>query len=200
MSEIRTYSKLPVSTKRTLRFAGVADADDALTSLCESCIDEARDAIKGRVCYAVYALSEGDVDTERGEVRLPFATLRSHALARLIEPYGEAVVFAATVGVGIDRLIARYGVSSPSRAVLLDAFGYEQVERLCDEFCGEMSDGYETSTRFSPGYSDLSLEVQRDIFAALDCPRTIGLSLTESLLMTPGKSVSAIFGRTRKTE
>lgn len=200
MTESIIYTELPVSYRRVLRFAGVAEADDALVALCKSCIEEARDAIKGRVCYAVYPLSEGDVDVERGELRLPFATLHSHALAGLIAPYDEVVVFAATVGVGIDRLVSKYGVSSPSRAVILDALGYEQVETLCDDFCADVSEGYETSTRFSPGYSDLSLDTQREIFAALDCPRTIGLSLTESLLMTPCKSVSAIFGRKRKTE
>ena len=48
--------------------------------------------------------------------------------------------------------------------------------------------------RFSPGYGDLSLEMQRDIFRVLDCPRKIGLTLNESLLMSPSKSVTAIIG------
>ena len=48
--------------------------------------------------------------------------------------------------------------------------------------------------RFSPGYGDLPLDVQRPLFAALDVPRKIGVSLTDSLLMAPSKSVSAIIG------
>ena len=36
--------------------------------------------------------------------------------------------------------------------------------------------------------------MQKDIFAALDCPRKISLSLNESLLMSPSKSVTAIIG------
>jgi len=36
--------------------------------------------------------------------------------------------------------------------------------------------------------------MQRDIFAVLDCPRKIGLSLNGSLLMSPSKSVTAIIG------
>ena len=48
--------------------------------------------------------------------------------------------------------------------------------------------------RFSPGYGDLSLEVQKEIFSLLDCPRKIGVSLGDSLLMTPSKSVTAIIG------
>jgi len=38
------------------------------------------------------------------------------------------------------------------------------------------------------------LETQRDIFALLDCPRKIGLTLTDSLLMSPVKSVTAVMG------
>lgn len=48
--------------------------------------------------------------------------------------------------------------------------------------------------RFSAGYGDLPLEVQKDIFRVLDCPRKIGLTLNDSLLMSPTKSVTAIVG------
>ena len=37
-------------------------------------------------------------------------------------------------------------------------------------------------------------DAERDIFRLLDCPRRIGLSLNESLLMSPSKSVTALIG------
>jgi len=48
--------------------------------------------------------------------------------------------------------------------------------------------------RFSPGYGDLPLETQREIFDVLDCSRRIGLMLNDSLLMSPTKSVTAFVG------
>jgi cobalamin-dependent methionine synthase I len=54
--------------------------------------------------------------------------------------------------------------------------------------------GSSLTQRFSAGYGDLPLELQRDIFGALDCQRKIGVTLNESLLMSPSKSVSAIVG------
>ena len=48
--------------------------------------------------------------------------------------------------------------------------------------------------RFSAGYGDLPLAVQKAIFSALELSQRIGLTLNESLLMTPSKSVTAIFG------
>ena len=43
-------------------------------------------------------------------------------------------------------------------------------------------------------YGDLPLEVQTQFFQLLDCQRQIGLTLNDSLLMTPSKSVTAVFG------
>lgn len=48
--------------------------------------------------------------------------------------------------------------------------------------------------RFSPGYGDFPLAAQRPLLDALDASRRAGISLTDTLLMTPSKSVSAIVG------
>ena len=54
--------------------------------------------------------------------------------------------------------------------------------------------GLALTERFSPGFGDLPLELQRQVTEALDCPRSLGITLGESLLMTPSKSVTAIIG------
>ena len=94
----------------------------------------------------------------------------------------------------VDRLIAKYNRISPSKALIFQAIGAERAESLCDLFCDEMKEKYSTNPRYSPGYGDLPLDIQRDIFAVLDCPRKIGLTLNDSLLMSPSKSVTAIIG------
>ena len=48
--------------------------------------------------------------------------------------------------------------------------------------------------RFSPGYGDVPLEIQKDIVMLLDCAKRIGVSLNDSLLMSPSKSVTAFIG------
>ena len=67
----------------------------------------------------------------------------------------------------------------------------EQASQIAEEAAAE---GRTCTPRFSPGYGDLPLETQRDVFRLLDCERKIGVWLNESLLMTPSKSVTAIFG------
>ena len=80
--------------------------------------------------------------------------------------------------------------------MIFQAIGTERIESLCDTFCGEYSKekNVNLKPRFSPGYGDLSLETQKDIFIILDCPRKIGVTLNESFLMSPSKSVTAFVG------
>ena len=126
-------------------------------------------------------------------------TLESQALARNLKKCTRVLLFAATVGLELDRLIAKYSKLSPSRALVLQALGAERVEALCDAFLSDLKPFYREAglsmrPRFSPGYGDLPLEVQKDFFALLDCHRKIGLSLNDSLLMSPTKSVTAVVG------
>jgi cobalamin-dependent methionine synthase I len=123
--------------------------------------------------------------------------VQSRALAKNLDSCGEIVLFAATVGLGIDRLCARYASVSPAKALFFDAIGSERVESLCDAFCKDLKDkerGGFTRPRFSPGYGDMPLSVQKEIFRALSPERHIGASLRESLIVSPAKTVTAIVG------
>ena len=78
--------------------------------------------------------------------------------------------------------------------MIFQGIGAERIEALCDAFENMIKTDKKIVPRVSAGYGDIPLEMQRDIFAALDCPRKIGLTLNESLLMSPTKSVTAIIG------
>ena len=181
----RNYSAPEISLKEVLRYAGGGDS-----AMILECIKEAEDLLSYNVCFAVL-----DASVNGETVDLGFTSIKSKNLSKNLEGCTKAVVFAATVGVGIDRLIAKYNRISPARAVCLQALGSERVEALCDEFEKDIKKelGGERvlfRPRFSPGYGDLPLEFQKDVFRLLECPRRIGISLGESLLMTPSKSVT----------
>ena len=98
-----------------------------------------------------------------------------------------------------DEELKKYERISPTKALLSHAYGAERIESLCDGFCREIEQELSEeqlycSNRFSPGYGDLPLETQVEFFRLMDCNRQIGISLNDSLLMTPSKSVTAIFG------
>ena len=99
---------------------------------------------------------------------------------------------AATIGAKADLTISRYARFSPAKELLADAYFTERIEALCDTFTAKFN---RPERRFSPGYGDLPLTFQRVLFEVLDCPRSIGLTLGENLLMMPTKSVTAVIGR-----
>ena len=190
----KNYSGLPVSKKEVLRYSGCKNATGEISELLDAACKEAEGTVSFRVCYAEFPLKiEGSI------CDFSFARVDSSDLAKNLTGCKSAVIFAATIGLGFDRLIAKYNKISPAKAVIFQALGSERVEALCDEFCKELAlekeqQGLCLKPRFSPGYGDLPLEFQKDIFRVLDCPRQIGITLGDNLLMSPSKSVTAFVG------
>ena len=175
----------PPDREMILRFARGGHTPQ-LDALLNEVIGQGSAALDPRLCYADLPLTLEGERVALGGLPVPGRDLAAH-----LKGCRRAVLFAATVGAGADRLITRAERTSPARALLLDAFFSERVEALCDAFCAQYND---PRRRFSPGYGDLPLSFQREVFRLLDCPRLIGLTLGETLLMMPTKSVTAIVG------
>ena len=197
ITQTKTYEAPPIRRREILRYAGCAEADEATAALMEDCLTEAADALAYKVCYRELPVAIHGETCDFGA----FSVL-SHQLARNLENCTRVLLLAATVGVGIDRLIQKYSRIAPSRALMLQAIGAERIEALCDAFCDDTEKEMVVSLRprFSPGYGDLPLSVQKDIISLLEAPKRIGLSLNDSLLMSPTKSVTAFAGITNSTE
>lgn len=189
---VRCYAPPPVREDEILRYAGVARARREDRALLDLCLAELLPRLTYRVVFTEIAVRRDGALPALG-ILPPLPALVSRRLSGAT----RAVVLAATVGMAPDRLCARYGTTSPSRALFCQAIGAERIEALCDAFCRELSAeraplGVSVGQRFSPGYGDLPLERQRELFALLSPERHIGLCLNESLLMSPTKSVTAI--------
>lgn len=117
--------------------------------------------------------------------------VQSNSLAQHLSGCSEAVLFCASLGSAVDRAILANRLR-PSCALVWDAVGSGAIEQLCDDFCATLPQPQRS--RFSPGYGDLPLDTQKPILELLDAGRLLGVRLTDSLLMTPTKSVTAIVG------
>ena len=191
----KAYPPPPIDRNAILRYAGTRETSKELEARLDDCITLASHAFSYRVCWREYPIRR----SEDGVLDLTFAKTDSRSLCRHLDGCERIVLFAATVGLEIDRLVARQTALSPANALLLNALGVERVEALCDAFEAELAEkvaqeGGCIRSRFSPGYGDLPLELQHDVVAALDTPRKIGLTLNQSLLLSPSKSVTAIIG------
>lgn len=194
---VREFEQAEVDGREALRYAGVRGEDAAARILLSQACEQLLPSIRG---LAVYRALEYSSDAEL--CTLGAATVRSAKLAAAMSGAECVVIFAATVGIEADRIIARQGRSSAALAHMTDALASERIESLCDTLCAalaeELSDEYVLTPRFSAGYGDLPIEFQRELFAMLRPERHIGLTLNGSLLMSPTKSVSAIIGLKRK--
>ena len=184
---VREFPALPWDRGEIARYAGCPKG--TLPPLLEECLPEAASVVRNRVAWACYPI----VFTDEG-LDLGFCRTGSRDLTRSLLGCEHVVLFAATVGAGMDRLVQKYARLSPAKAQLFQAIGAERAEALCDAFCREFGALLPLRPRFSPGYGDLPLAMQRDIFAALNLEKTLGLRLGENLLMTPTKTVTAVAG------
>ncbi len=185
----KSYPAPTVNYSEILRYAGVRGEAKELEEIIDECLDELEGKLCYKVCYRFFDIREcGDA------LDLGFTITGSETVKKGVQGCDSLIVFSATVGIELDRLTYRYATVSPTKALLFQAIGAERIEALCDAFCLDIKKEYNTLPRLSAGYGDFPLEVQRDIFSALDCPRKIGLTLNESLLMSPTKSVTAMMG------
>ena len=139
-----------------------------------------------------------NVSVEGEQITLGSLRLQSRALKRHLEGCTEAYLFAATLGAGVDRLMQMYTKTNLPAAVVLQACAAALLESYCDEaqakLEAELDNGLALRPRFSPGYGDLPLDCQPDILRILDAPKKIGLSCTETNMLTPTKSITAVMG------
>lgn len=191
---VKSYNEPDFNMKEIYRYMGLSKEDEEISKEVLLCINECKNVLSYKVCYR-----EFDININEDKINLGFSDVSSRGLSKNLDGCEKIILFAATVGIKLDFLIKKYGTVSPLKALAFQAIGAERIESLCDMFCNDIKNGYEesgyfTRPRFSPGYGDLPLSLQRDIFRVLDCPRKIGLTLNESLLMSPSKSVTAIVG------
>lgn len=109
----------------------------------------------------------------------------------------SAVVLAVTLSGEADKLIRQTAVTDMADSLAVDCLCSAGVEQVCDiaeeEIFSIVKAPYRT-WRFSAGYGDFPLDIQKDLLLFLNAHRRIGLTVTENSLLIPSKSVTAIIG------
>lgn len=204
--------------KEAIRYLGYGKhaVDEGTLSLIAESFDDLQRTARRKSIYRIFALSDGreipekpQADSRDGaagreaersnRIVIGNMEITSRNLAKNLRGCGEAVLFGATLGIGVDRLISRAGITNMAKAVVLQACAAAYLEEYCDicqeQIAEEMEkEGKYLRPRFSPGYGDFALSHQRQIMQMLDCAKKIGLTMTDSCLMTPTKSVTALIG------
>ena len=178
---------------RYLGYRKAAGPDVDISSLMEKAAKEMQAIMKPQGVFEVF-----DLDCSSDSISFADVTLHSKDLATNLEGCTKVALLAATIGPQVDALIRKNSSLDPVYASILQATGAMFIEEVVDLVNDEIkkiagSQGLKTKPRYSPGFGDVPLEVQRDFFRLLPCTR-IGLTLMDTLIMAPEKSVTAFVG------
>lgn len=178
---------------------GINEPDADVCTLVDEVLSELLKVVKPKSIYRLF-----DCKTDGSSVFAGNMEIKSRGLSGNLAQCGMVAILAATLGLEADKLLQRYEIINMAKASIAQACGAACIEAYCNLLQEkiriaaqeESSKPLYLRPRFSPGYGDLPLETQRDIFHVLDCTKRIGLTLTQSLLMYPTKSVTAFIGLT----
>ncbi len=177
--------------KEALRYLRAKPGDEAANILVDTVYLKMRNEVQAR-----HVLKHYECVVDKDGVTLDCGIrFHSQALARHLQGCKELLLFGATLGMRVDAAIRRLTLMSVAEGAAAQAVGAALIKGYCDELQAKLDTGtLKQKTRFSPGYGDWPLEEQRQVFSLLDCGKAIGLTLTDSCMMAPSKSVTAVIG------
>jgi hypothetical protein len=196
-----------VNLREIYRYLGYGTVipDDDIKAVINEVVDSLINVIKPKNIYRIYECNIwGRGITLSDSAKSDKMVIDSKNLSENLFGCRNVVLMAATLGIEADKLMQKYEVVNMAKASITQACGAACIEAYCNILQEEILVDVMEETgkklylrpRFSPGYGDVPLELQREIFGALECTKRIGLTLTESLLMYPTKSVTAFIGLT----
>lgn len=186
---------LKIDAAETRRYAGLKKAANFDEKNISDACDEALLLLNVRGIYKIY-----NYDCKRHVVQsAPPFEIVGKAIEKHLAGCEKAACIAVTVGENIENEVTRkFDAGQYVASVLLDAAATAAVEQAADELEKAIArevakDGFKMRWRFSPGYGDWQLDNQKKFFYVTGAPE-IGMQLTESLMLVPRKSVTAIIG------
>lgn len=189
-----------LNEEEILRYLGYQNTGvtDRISKLLRRCEEETLQIVLPKYIYKEFSVTHTAEGLAVGETGL---LLTGHDIREHLKNCESVYLMGVTAGIGLDRCIRRYMVTEPDVGLVMDSCGIAVVEQIADLAEKEIEDqvharGMELTWRYSPGYGDLPIECQKKLVQVLDLPRKIGVSLNESCLMMPSKSVTAILGVT----
>lgn len=190
-----------INRDEAFRYLGIKGTPDSVTlQLADECEKMLLAEMTPKFCWIYADISEHTSD----KVTLSGCKLilTGNDISAHLEGCCGVVLLAATLGNKVDMLLRKTQVQDMAKAVILDAMASAAIEQLCDEAENEIAEKLENkhfTWRFSPGYGDFPIEVQNNFLTALNAQKVIGLCASQSGMLTPTKSVTAVIGVHKKS-
>lgn len=187
--ELNDAKQIKLDKKEVLRYLGVKSSNVQIEEMIEKIAPDVYSSINFRAIYTCV-----DIDVTEECVDTGFTCINSKALAKNLKNCKSMYIFAATLGIDNDRAIDRAFKLDKSKASIFDCISTALIESFCDYVNDLLAEEKNLCPRFSPGYGDFSITHQKDVINILDANRKIGITLNDSYMMKPYKSVTAVIG------
>ncbi len=202
-SKIKYFESIPAVPKREMILSRLGYRKD-ITVLHSNELLQLEEAIQlgGSLCkpagayllVPIASLSDCEIALDNG-IRFP-----SRSLAKLLKDSLSVVLMASTVGKEVtERIFHEVKKGDASKGLIIDSVASQTADATLDWMVSFLDkilvrEGKKlTRHRYSPGFGDLPLSFQKDIFDALQLEE-LDMALTEKFMLEPEKSVLAIAG------
>ena len=187
-----------INVKEALRYLGYnnTDIDPNMKELLSHCEKELLSVIRPDYIYSIFELNE-DFTLASCDFELVGKSIKDH-----VRDCKKVIFMCATAGSEVDRLIRMKQVGNMAEATVIDSMASACVEQICDkieEVIKEDFPNMDMTWRFGLGYGDFPLELQKKFLEVLQAPKRIGVCVSNSMMLTPTKSVTCVIGLKEKS-
>lgn len=196
--------KNPQNKDEVLRYLGYRgqELDETTKTLVNESMEEMRMLINERYDYKFFNIcrNQNKLSLENSKFILGGEDIEKH-----LSKSEDCILLAVTLGHQVDRKIRYYEKVSMTKALILDACASVAIEEICDRICSEiekklLQKNKALTSRYSPGYGDLPLDMQNEFLRIMGAEKSIGLTSTFNSILIPRKSVTAIIGVINRQE
>lgn len=190
-----------LNRSEAFRYLGMRNGmtiSENLLRITEECEQELLKAVKPRYVYRMFDIEEAAEGVKLSDTSL---ILKGRDISAHLKGCEHCILLCATLSSGADRLIRTHEAEGMEKALITDSLASAAIEQVCEEAEKEIQNVYSHyfyTWRFSPGYGDFPLEVQGEFLNIVDAPKRIGVTVTDSLILIPRKSVTAVIGVSEK--
>ena len=193
---------LKINKNEVFRYLGYSNTniDKTIESIVDTCIVEIKELSDMKYVFSIF-------DIEKNNPKLNLINciieLKGNDISKHLNSSEKVAVMAVTLGIEVEGKIRYYSLTDLTTGIIFDACATALVEELCDYVQDKIKEiaidqGYNITSRYSPGYGDLSIDIQSQILDSLNTQKLIGLSTTKTHILLPRKSVTAFIGFTKE--
>ena len=171
---------------------------ESILTITEECEKALLNVIKPRLAYKIFDISFAENGVEIMGTPLIF---KGNDIKEHLTGCERCVLMCATLSSDVDKLIRSYEAEGMEKAFIADTLASAAVEQVCNKaetLIQQAVGNYSFTWRFSPGYGDFPLDIQKEFINITEADKKIGLTVTESLILIPRKSVTAVIGISEK--